>query len=53
MGAMDLRFDPAGHALAGTIAGNRVRLTLKASHLSGRLTLGDGTLFRLIEVDKR
>jgi hypothetical protein len=53
MGAMDLRFDPVGHALAGTIAGNRVRLTLKANHLSGRLTLGDGTLFRLIEVDKR
>ena len=57
MGAIDLTFDSAGHALVGTIAGNRgasrVRLTLKTNHLSGRLTLGDGTLFRLIEVTKR
>jgi hypothetical protein len=57
MGAIDLTFDPAGHALVGTIAGNRgasqVRLTLKANHLSGRLTLANGTLYRLIEVDKR
>jgi hypothetical protein len=30
-----------------------VRLDLNANHLSGRLTLADGTLFRLIEVTKR
>jgi hypothetical protein len=57
MGAIDLTFDPAGNALEGAIVGNRgasrVRLTPKTNHLSGRLTLGDGTLFRLIEVTKR
>jgi hypothetical protein len=57
MGAIDLTFAPALNRLQGTIAGNRgsshVRLNLKGDHLSGRLTLDDGTLFRLIEVTKR
>jgi hypothetical protein len=57
MGAIDLSFEPARNRLSGTITGKRgasyVRLDLKANHLSGRLTLADGTLFRLIEVDKR
>lgn len=57
MGAIDLTFDPARDELFGKIVGNRgsseVRLLLKGHHLSGRLTLGDGTLYRLIEVDKR
>jgi len=56
MGAIDLTFGPARNLLQGTITGNRgasyVRLNLKANHLSGRLTLADGTLFRLIEVTK-
>ena len=56
MGAIDLKFEPTRTELQGTIVGNRgssrVRLVLKASHLSGRLTLDDGTLYRLIEVDK-
>jgi hypothetical protein len=56
MGAIDLTFDPALKRLQGTIHGNRgdshIRLDLKANHLSGRMTLADGTLFRLIEVDK-
>jgi hypothetical protein len=57
MGAIDLTFDPAHNELEGKIVGNRgsshVRLTLKGIHLSGRLTLDDGTLYRLIEVTKR
>lgn len=57
MGAIDLAFEPARRELFGTIVGNRgssnVRLTLKGAHLSGRLTLADRTLYRLIEVDKR
>lgn len=57
MGAIDLTFDPARNELHGAIVGNRgsseVRLTLKSKHLDGRLTLSDGTLYRLIEVDKR
>ena len=57
MGAIDLTFEPALNRLQGTITGNRgasaVRLDLKANHLSGRLMLADGTLFRLIDVTKR
>jgi len=57
MGAIDLAFDSARSELHGTIVGHRgsseVRLTLKSDHLSGRMTLDDGTLFRLIEVTKR
>lgn len=57
MGAIDLTFEPARNRLQGTITGNRgasyVRLNLNANHLSGRLTLSDGTLYRLIEVTKR
>jgi len=57
MGAIDLTFDPARNELQGKIVGNRgssdVQLTLKGVHLSGRLTQDDGTLYRLIEVDKR
>jgi hypothetical protein len=57
MAAIDLTFDSGRSVLQGTIMGNRgssrVWLTLKSNRLSGRLTLGDGTLYRLIEVTKR
>jgi hypothetical protein len=57
MGAIDFIFDPARSELNKTIAGNRgsatSRLALAAHHLSGSMTLADGTLYRLIEVDKR
>ena len=56
MGAMDLAFESARGELHGTIEGRRgssdFRLTLKSNHLSGRMTLGDRTLYRLIEVTK-
>ena len=56
IGTMDLKFDPAAGQLHGTIAGSRVSghilFTVESNHLSGRMTLGDGTLFRLIEVTK-
>lgn len=57
MGAIDLSFVPSASQLRGTIASSRgsstVLLDLKGNHLSGRLTLTDGTLYRRIEVDKR
>ena len=57
MGAIAFTFDPARRDLHATIVGNRGSATawfaLKAHHLSGNMTLGDGTLYRLIEVDKR
>ena len=57
MGAIDFTFDSGRRELNATIAGNRgsatSRFVLKANHLSGSMTLGDGTLYRLIEVDKR
>lgn len=57
MGTIDFTFDPAHGELRATIVGNRgsasSRLALKANHLSGSMTLADGTLYRLIEVTKR
>ena len=57
MGAIDLTFDQARSRLQGAIGSSRgasaVLLNLKGAHLSGRLTLADGTLYRLIEVDNR
>jgi hypothetical protein len=57
MGAIELAFEPTRNRLSGTITGKRgasyVRFDLKANHLSGRMTLADGTLFRLIEVTKQ
>ena len=57
MGAMDFTFDPDREELRAAIVGNRgsarARLALKANHLSGSMSLADGTLYRLIEVDKR
>src|SRR5262245_23180078 len=56
MGVINLTFDPAHHALQGTIAGQRgtasVQFTLTGKHLSGSMTL-NGALYRLIEVDQR
>lgn len=58
MGAIDVKLDAAGHELDGPVMNNgkshgRLQLTLKGRHLSGRMILTDGTLYRLIEVDKR
>ena len=57
MGAIDFIFDPTRRELHATIVGNRgsasALLTLKANHLSGSMSLADGRLYRLIEVDKR
>jgi hypothetical protein len=56
MGAIQVTFDPDRSELEGTIAGVRgsaqVRFTLKGQQLSGQMML-DGTLYRVIEVDKR
>jgi len=57
LATIDLAFTPARQALDGTVGGPRgsahVRMTLKNKHLSGSMTLADGTLYRLIEVDRR
>jgi hypothetical protein len=57
MGAIDFTFDLEQRKLRATIVGNRgsasAGLALKVNHLSGSMTLADGTLYRLIEVDKR
>lgn len=55
MGAIDVTFDAKSSSLQGPVNGNRgaVTFALKGAHLSGRLTLADGTLIRLIEVDRR
>ena len=49
MGTIDLTFDPALNQLRGPT----LQFTVKGDHLSGRLMLADGTLYRLIEADKR
>ena len=57
MGPMNVTFDAGRGELQGTIGSNRgpshLRLTLKSNRLSGRLTLGDGTVYRLIDLTKR
>ena len=58
MGPIDVTFDPAAGQLAGPVgnpgkAMGQLRLNLHGVRLSGRMTLADGTLYRLIEVDKR
>ena len=57
MGAIDVALNPAGSELDGPVmSGGHVRgqlqLVLKGTHLSGRMTQADGTLFRLIELTK-
>ncbi|MBW0006784.1 MAG: hypothetical protein JO335_03625 [Sphingomonas sp.] len=57
MGSIDFTFDASRQQLHADIVGARgsstADLKLSAKHLSGNMTLTDGTLFRLIEVDKR
>lgn len=58
MGSQDVTFDVATSQLDGPIVSGgrpvaRLRMILKGSHLSGRMILSNGTLYRLIEVDKR
>ena len=57
MGPIDVTFEPSRHLLAGSFPGPRgtaqLRLSLVGKHLRGTMALGDGTLYRLIEVDKR
>jgi hypothetical protein len=57
MGAISLQLDSTSTQLDGpVIARNqlqaRLHLEIKGTHMSGRMTLPDGRLFRLIEVDK-
>ena len=57
MGAIDVMLDAAGSHLDGPVMSGaqqrgRLHLTLKGAHLSGQMTLTDGALYRLIEVDK-
>ena len=57
MGTIDFDFDAVRQQLHANIVGARgsstADLKLSAKHLSGNMRLADGTLFRLIEVDKR
>jgi hypothetical protein len=58
MGSMDLVLDPASSQLDGPVKSGgqsrgRLHLALKGAHMSGKMTLADGTLYRLIAVDKR
>jgi hypothetical protein len=58
MGAIDLTFDAKLNQLDGVImdrAGSptRLNLVLRGSHLSGSMIQADGTVYRLIEIDKR
>jgi hypothetical protein len=57
MGAIDVGLDATGSELDGLIMSGgqsrgRLQLSVKGAHLSGRMTLTDGTLYRLIEADK-
>jgi len=57
MGPIDVMFDRAtgqldGAVVSGTRSTGKLRLVLKAGHMSGSIVLSDGTLYRLIEVDK-
>jgi hypothetical protein len=56
MGSIDVSF--AGGLLDGTAGSGgkvmgRLRLTLRGARLTGRMTLTDGSLYRLIDVAKR
>ena len=57
MGTIEFMFDAGRQQLHANIVGTRgsstADLKLSGMHLSGNMTLADGTLFRLIEVDKR
>ena len=57
MGTIEFTFDAGRQELHADVVGSRgsstADLKLSGKHLSGNMTLADGTLFRLIEVDKR
>jgi len=58
MGAIDVTLDAEGADLDGAVISGgqfrgRLHMTLKGRHLSGRMTKSNGTLYRLIEADKR
>jgi hypothetical protein len=58
MGSMNLTLAPKQDQLDGTIQSpgrlqGRLLLRVRGDHLSGRMSLMDGTLYRLIEVAKR
>ncbi len=57
MGPVEVSFDPAARQLSGAVGRDRtmgqMRLTLRGTHMTGRMTLKDGSLFRLIDVTKR
>lgn len=58
MGPIDVTFDAGRSEVAGAVkTGGRtnaeLRLHLKGQHLSGTMTQPDGTIYRIIELDKR
>jgi hypothetical protein len=57
MGSIDVLVDPARNQMDGPVMSGgqsvaKLHLTLKGAHLSGNMTLADGTLYRLIEADR-
>jgi hypothetical protein len=53
MGLIDVTLDAGGSQLDGAVTGGgRLHLGVNGRHLSGTLTLADGTLYRRIAVDK-
>ena len=57
MGSIDVTLDPQGTQLDGLVVNGgrslgQLHLDLIEGHLEGRMTLADGTLYRLIEVEK-
>jgi hypothetical protein len=58
MGTIDVTLDAGGSHLDGSVMSGgrsqgRIQLSLKGRHMTGRMLQADGTLYRLIEVDKR
>jgi hypothetical protein len=57
MGPMDVIFDSAAQLAESIGSGGKttaqLRLTLQANRLTGRMTLANGSLYRLIDVAKR
>ena len=57
MGPIEVTLDAAGIELDGLLVSNgktrgRLNLKLSGTHMSGRMTLPDGTLYRLIELTR-
>ena len=57
MGPIDVTFDASSGMLKGNIVGKNgsslIQLMLRGTHLNGRMTQADGTVYRLIDLTKR